>query len=463
MKKHVFFIGIGGTGLSAIARVLKEKGYSVSGSDLYISDLAKDLISFGIPVYEGHSADHLVGVDLVVRSSAIPENNPEIQEARRARIPVYKREDILAELMKDRIGIGVAGTHGKTTTTAMLATVLAGLQLDPSYIIGSVSKNLGNNAHFGLGDHFVIEADEYDRMFLGLPLTYSIITNLEHDHPDCYPTFSDYLLAFKAFSENLSPGGKLLCCHDDSGVQRLLQLLNPENILSYGTSEECDYQARNIRENNIGGYSFNVSKTSDDGIEELTEVKLKIPGLHNVLNSLSIIALTHQLGLDLQKSATFLGDFSGTSRRFEIVAEINQITLIDDYAHHPTEIQATLQAAKSRYPNRAIWAVWQPHTYSRTQILFNEFVNSFTDADHVIVSQIYASREKNDSFSASQLVEAMSHSDTRYITHLKDIEEYLFSNLKPGAVLLVFSAGDAIQINKNLKLRLAQKEKNHEL
>ena len=463
MKKHVFFIGIGGTGLSAIARVLKEKGYSVSGSDQYISDLAKDLISFGIPVYEGHSADHLVGVDLVVRSSAIPEENPEIQEARRARIPVYKREDILADLMKDTIGIGIAGTHGKTTTTAMLATVLVGLQLDPSYIIGSVSKNLGNNAHFGLGDHFVIEADEYDRMFLGLSLTYSIITNLEHDHPDCYPTFSDYLLAFKAFSENLRPGGKLLCCRDDFGVQRLLQLLHPENILTYGTSEDCDYQARNIRVNNVGGYSFNVIKTSGDGIEVLTEVELKIPGLHNVLNSLSIIALTHQLGLDVEKSATIMGDFSGTSRRFEIVAEINQITLIDDYAHHPTEIQATLQAAKSRYPNRSIWAVWQPHTYSRTQILFNEFVNSFTDADHVIVSQVYASREKNDSFSASQLVEVMVHNDTRYIANLEDIEDYLYSNLNPGAVLLVFSAGDAIQINKNLKSRLAQKEKNHEL
>jgi UDP-N-acetylmuramate--alanine ligase len=463
VKKNVFFIGIGGTGLSAIARVLKEKGYSVSGSDQYISDPAKDLISFGIPVYEGHSADHLVGVDLVVRSSAISEDNPEIQEARRAKIPVYKREDILADLMKDKVGIGIAGTHGKTTTTAMLATALAGLQLDPSYIIGSVSKNLGNNAHFGMGDHFVIEADEYDRMFLGLALTYSIITNLEHDHPDCYPTFSDYLLAFKAFSENLRPGGKLICCRDDFGVQRLLQLLNAENILTYGISEDCDYQARNFRMNTVGGYSFNAIKTSGDGIEVLTEVELKIPGLHNVLNSLSIIALTHQLGLDVEKSATLLGDFSGTSRRFEIVAEINQITLIDDYAHHPTEIQATLQAAKSRYPNRAIWAVWQPHTYSRTQILFNEFVNSFTDADHVIISQIYASREKNDNFSASQLVEAMSHSDTRYIAHLEDIEEYLFSNLKPGAVLLVFSAGDAIQINKNLKLRLAQKEKNHEL
>jgi len=463
VKKHVFFVGIGGTGLSAIARVLKEKGYAVSGSDQYLSDLAKDLISFGIPVYEGHSADHLVGVDLIIRSSAIPEDNPEIQEARRSRIPVYKREDILAELMKDKVGIGIAGTHGKTTTTAMLATTLVGLKLDPSYIIGSVSKNLGNNAHFGLGDHFVIEADEYDRMFLGLSLTHSIITNLEHDHPDCYPTFPDYLLAFKAFSENLLPGGKLLCCHDDSGIRRLLQLLAPENILTYGTSEDCDYQARNIKVNAVGGYSFNVNRTTDDGLEVLTEVELKIPGLHNVLNSLSIIALNHQLGLDVEKTATLLGEFLGTSRRFEIIAEINQITLIDDYAHHPTEIQATLQAAKSRYPNHSIWAVWQPHTYSRTLILFNEFVNSFADADHVIISQIYASREKNNNFSASQLVEAMSHPDTRYIAHLKDIEDYLYSNLKPGAVLLVFSAGDAIQINNNLKIRLVQKEINHEL
>lgn len=463
MKKHVFFIGIGGTGLSAIARVLKEKGYIVSGSDQQMSDLAKDLISSGITVYEGHSPDHLVGVDLVIRSSAIPEENVEVKAARQAKIPVYKRSDILGDLMSEKTGIGIAGTHGKTTTTAILATVLTELGLDPSYIIGSVSKNLGKNAHHGTGNYFVIEADEYDHMFLGLSPTYGIITNLEHDHPDCYPTFTDYFLAFKRFAEKINPEGALFCCLDDPGVQNLMNITSNKNILTYGTAPECDYQAKDIQTNLLGGYSYSVYKKSDGTSQKLVDVNLEIPGLHNVLNSLAIISLIHYAGLDVEKTASVLRKFSGTARRFEIVAEVNRITIIDDYAHHPTEIKATLQAAKSRYAGRKLWAVWQPHTYSRTMTLFEEFKNSFLDADHVIISQIYASREKNDAFSAAQIAEAMTHPDVKYIAKLEDITNYLYETLQPGDVLLVFSAGDATQVSSNLKRRLAQKEMNHEL
>ena len=463
MKKHVFFIGIGGTGLSAIARLLKEKGYIVSGSDQVISDLARELMANGITVYEGHSPDHLVGVDLVIRSSAIQEDNPEVKEARRARIPVYKRSDILGDLMKDKIGIAIAGTHGKTTTTAMMSTVLTGLGLDPSYIIGSVSRNLGNNAHYGLGDHFVIEADEYDRMFLGLSPAYAVITNLEHDHPDCFPTYADYLLAFKGFTEKLQSFGKLFCCLDDPGVQKLIPLISGEHILTYGTSQRCDYQAINIQTNEIGGYDFSVSHNINNEPHLLGYFQLTAPGLHNVMNALAVIGICHQLELDLEKVAILLKKFSGTSRRFEIVGEVDQITIIDDYGHHPTEIKVTLQAARSRYPDNQIWAVWQPHTYSRTQSLFDEFRNAFSSADHVIVSQIYASREINDQFSAAQIVEAMSHPDARYIAALQDISDYLFTNLKSEDVVIVFSAGDATQISKDLVLRLAQKEQENEL
>ena len=459
----MFFIGIGGTGLSAIARVLKEKGYIVSGSDQYLSDLAKNLIASGITVFEGHSPDHLVGVDLVIRSSAIPEDNIEVQAARNAKIPVYKRSDILSELMQDKTGIGVAGTHGKTTTTAIMATVLNGLGLDPSYIIGSVSKNLGKNAHYGDGEHFVIEADEYDRMFLGLSPTYGIITNLEHDHPDCFPTFNDYLMAFKAFAEKVAPKGKLLCCLDDPGVQKLMKIISGIEVLTYGTRSESDFQAIDIQPNQLGGYSFSVIFKDGNKLQELGRVDLEVPGLHNVLNALAVIGLIHQSGLDVDETRKILGEFCGTARRFEIVGMVNQITLIDDYAHHPTEIKATLQAAKSRYAGQKIWAVWQPHTYSRTLTLFNEFKNSFTDANHVIISQIYASREKNDSFSAAQITEAMNHPDARYIASLEDITSYLLSKLQAGDVLLVFSAGDANQITSNLKRSLVQKEINHEL
>ncbi|PKO06666.1 MAG: UDP-N-acetylmuramate--L-alanine ligase [Chloroflexi bacterium HGW-Chloroflexi-3] len=463
MKKHVFFIGIGGTGLSAIARLLQEKGHIVSGSDQQISDLARDLMLTGIPVYQGHSAEHLVGVDMVIRSSAIPDSNPEVQAAHAARIPVYKRSDILGELMKDQIGIAIAGTHGKTTTTAMISTMLQKLGLDPSYIIGSVAKNLGNNAHHGSGDYFVIEADEYDRMFLGLSPTIVVITNLEHDHPDCYPTFSDYLQAFKAFTEKVTPHGKVFVYREDAGTQKLLPIITHPTVLTYGTSTDCDYQAREIAPNRMGGYRFTIYQNTAQSSIRLMTVDLIVPGMHNVMNALVTLGVSHSLGLDLQSAANSLTEFSGTSRRFDILGEVNQITIIDDYAHHPTEIQATLQATKSRYPGRKIWAIWQPHTYSRTKILFDEFKNSFTQADHVIVSQIYASREKDDGFSSSQFVDAMQHPDARYIASLEDITAYLVENLSSGDVMLVFSAGDATQVSKDVLSRLTHKEKHHEI
>jgi UDP-N-acetylmuramate--alanine ligase len=463
MKQRVFFIGIGGTGMSAIARFLKEKGYAVSGSDQQISDLARDLISAGIPVYQGHAADHIAGVDLVIRSSAIPDSNPEVQAAHSAHIPVYKRSEILGELMKDQKGIAVAGTHGKTTTTAMIATMLQKMGLDPSYIIGSVSKNLGSNAHFGSGDYFVIEADEYDRMFLGLSPSIGVITNLEHDHPDCFPTFSDYLQAFKAFTEKIPSDGHVFLYREDAGNQKLLPLLTHPAIITYGKTPDCTYQAQDIQTNQIGGYRFNVYQNTQPAAEHLINLNLSVAGMHNVLNALAAIAVAHTLGLDLIAAAQALSEFSGTARRFDILGEVNQITIIDDYAHHPTEIRATLQAARSCYPNRSIWAVWQPHTYSRTKILFDEFTNSFDQADHVIVSQIYASREKDDGFSSEQVVAAMKHPDTHYIPSLDEISDYLVENLTSGAVMLVFSAGDATKISKNVLTRLTQKEMHNEI
>jgi len=454
MSKHVYFIGIGGTGLSAIARLLKEKGYAVSGSDQQISDVARDLISNGITVHEGHSAANLSGVDLVIRSSAINENNPEVQAAMAAKIPVYKRSDILGELMNDQKGIAVAGTHGKTTTTAMIATMLQKLELDPSYIIGSTAKNLGTNAHYGHGEFFVIEADEYDRMFHGLSPTIGVITNLEHDHPDCYPTFTDYLQAFKEFTQRIIPGGSLFIYNDDPGNLKLLPFLTTESILTYGTSVTSDYQAKNIVSNTSGGYSFDVHKST----EKLVSTHLQVPGLHNVMNALVTLAIAHHEGLNILSASQALSEFRGTSRRFDILGEVGKITIIDDYAHHPTEIQATLQAARTRYQGRKIWAIWQPHTYSRTKILFEEFSNSFSNADHVIVSQIYASREKDDGFSAAEVVKAMEHPDARYIPSLIEISDYLCEHLATGDVMLVFSAGDATQISKDVLSRLIQKE-----
>lgn len=458
MRNNVFFIGIGGTGLSAIARLLKEKGFMVSGSDLEISNLAQNLISEGITVYQGHKASHINGVDLVVRSSAIPDTNPEVQAALNLGIPVYKRSDILGELMQDQKGIAIAGTHGKTTTTAMIATMIAGLDLDPSYIIGSVSKNLGNNAHFGHGDYFVIEADEYDRMFLGLNPFIGVITNLEHDHPDCYPTEEDYQQAFLAFTQRISKDGFLFVCGDNPGIQTIIPSISSHRVFSYGLTEHCDYQATDMKLNKFGAYRFLVNYKNAYEKNTITEINLSVPGTHNILNALAAIAIAHQLQLDLKKSSQALTAFTGTARRFELVGEVKGITIIDDYAHHPTEIKATLQAARMRYPDKKIWAVWQPHTFSRTKTLFNEFINCFTEADHVIISQVYASREKDDGFSAESVAQAMDHEDVQYIPSLKDISNYLVKSLSPGDVLLVFSAGDAIQVTKGVYSRLSQKE-----
>ncbi|PKO16944.1 MAG: UDP-N-acetylmuramate--L-alanine ligase [Chloroflexi bacterium HGW-Chloroflexi-10] len=458
MRKHVFFIGIGGYGLSAIARLLKEKGYVVSGSDSQLTDLALDLRKNGVTVYEGHHPDHLVAVDIVVRSSAISDDNPEVQAAHIKGIPVMKRSDFLGEIMQGYIGIGVAGTHGKTTTTAMIAWMLAALDQEPTYIIGGVSKNLGNNAHAGAGKYFVIEADEYDRMFLGLSPTMAVITNIEHDHPDCFPTALDYQMAFHGYCQRVQPQGFILACGDDAGVKKLIGMVKNKRIITYGIEPGNDYQAVDITVNAIGGHNFSLVHHMPTGEKVLTSVELQVPGRHNVRNASAAIAIAHQANQNIQRAARVLRQFTGTGRRFEILGEARGITIIDDYAHHPTEIETTLEGARSRYPQRKIWVVWQPHTFSRTQTLFEAFCNAFSLADHVIVSEIFASREQSTGFSAAQVVEAMHHPSARFIPTLPEITQFLIDNLHEQDVLLVLSAGNANQISRELLAHLSKQE-----
>jgi len=449
----VHFIGIGGSGLSAIARLLLERGDTVTGSDRTLSPFAVELQKAGARVYIGHHPRNLTGADYVVRSSAIPDDNPEVNAARLAKIPVYKRADFLGQLMADKTGIAVAGTHGKTTTTAMIAWVLTELQRDPSFIVGSTMKNLGVNAHAGQGNTFVIEADEYDRMFLGLKPRIEIVTSLEHDHPDCYPTFEDMFTAFESFVDLLPADGTLIVCADDSGAASLINQARKAGkaVVGYAIQGEMTImsptwiQARTLETNSLGGYRFQVLSNLSDANTSMT-VDLQVPGEHNVRNALAALAVTELLGLSTQQAAEALANFSGTGRRFEIRGEANGVTVIDDYAHHPTEIRATLAAARARYPGRRIWAVWQPHTYSRTQTLFAEFSRAFKDADEVIVSEVYASREPLQEFTSAEIVSAMPHASARYIGTLKEISHYLIKQLKPGDVLLVLSAGDANQI-----------------
>jgi UDP-N-acetylmuramate--alanine ligase len=442
--QRVHFIGIGGSGLSAIARLLAEDGWPVTGSDRALSPLAADLMKLGIPVAIGHTAQNIQGADLVVRSSAVPDGNPEVQAALAAGIPVLKRADFLGRLMQGKTGIAVAGTHGKTTTTAMLAWMLTRLGLDPSYIIGGVSKNLSSNAHAGRGDTFVIEADEYDRMFLGLNPRLAVVTFLEHDHPDCFPSMADYRAAFGEFIARLKPGGTLLACADNYEAAALVSRVPTGcTARTYGLTCPSDYCAQDLRPNSLGGFSFEARRSGG----KLAGLDLQVPGQHNASNALAALAVAHVLNLPLGPAAAALNEFSGTGRRFELIGEPAGIAIIDDYAHHPTEIRATLAAARARYPRRRIWVVWQPHTYSRTRTLQAEFLNAFKDADQVLVTEIYAAREVAEGYSAAQIVPHLSHPAARFLPTLEENEGYLIHHLQPGDVLLVLSAGDADRIS----------------
>jgi UDP-N-acetylmuramate--alanine ligase len=391
-----------------------------------------------------------------------------------------KRAEFLGQLTAGRRSIAVAGTHGKTTTTAMIAWMLAALGQDPSFIIGGIAANLGSNAHAGRGPFFVIEADEYDRMFLGLQPEIEVVTNVEHDHPDCYPTPEDFYQAFLAFVQRLpAAGGVLLACADDPGAARLLEEAAARGYQSrsYGIRDQgavnsdqglgtrdqgsgFDYEGRNLARNEVGGFSFEFVKQSQlagsespvPNPESRIPISLPVPGRHNVRNALAALGVADLLGLSLQEAALALREFRGTGRRFEVLGDVAGITFVDDYAHHPTEIRATLAAARARYPGRRIWAVWQPHTYSRTRMFSADFARSFEDADRVVVTEIYAAREAApvEGFSTRQVVEKMQHPAAHFAPDLTQAEEYLLAHLLPGDVLLVLSAGDADQINTHL-------------
>ncbi len=475
--KSVHFIGIGGSGLSAIARLLLERGWKVSGSDRSLSPLARELAAAGANVTEGHAAQNVQGAEIVVRSSAIPDDNVEVLAAQAAGIPVLKRAEFLGQLLKNQLTIAVAGTHGKTTTTSMIAWLLTRLELDPSYIIGGTAKNLGDrNAHAGKGRMFVIEADEYDRMFLGLDPDVIVVTYLEHDHPDCYPTPQDYFGAFREFIQLLRPGGVLLVSHDHADARRLVAEIPKDTLpLTYGTHVAADYTAENMLANQRGGFDYDaVWHPEHDQAVPLARVSLQVPGEHNVRNSLAALAVVHQvlppenLADQVKQAALALSEYSGTGRRFEVKGEANGIMVIDDYAHHPTEIQATLAAARARYPERRIWAVWQPHTYSRTRALLADFARSFENADQVVVTEVYAAREKAadfNNFSAAQAAAVIQQEapqrNVQFVPTLEEVRQELLHQLRPGDVLLVLSAGDADQVSAQVLASLQERNGSH--
>ena len=441
----VHIVGIGGAGMSAIAAVLIERGYRVSGSDQYESDVTRSLRDHGAEVFIGHRAENIGEAQMLVASSAIREDNVELVAARAHGIPVNKRARFLGWLMQGARGVAVAGAHGKTTTTAMIAQILLGDGRDPRFIVGGAITAIGKAAHAGRDPEFVIEADEYDRMFLGLTPMIEVITNVEHDHPDYYPTFDDMLEAFRAFVGLLPQEGLLVACGEDPAA-RALARASSRSVL-YGFRPALDWHATDIRPNNAGGSDFIAHRLG----ESLGLVRLRVPGKHNVLNALAALATTDALGVPFSRAQDALADFRGVGRRFDVRGEVNGVTIVDDYGHHPTEIKATLSGARTRYPGQPIWAVFQPHTYSRTQTLLSQFATAFVDADHVIVTAIYASRERNTlGISNATVVAAMNHPDARAIDSLGDVAAYLRQHIQPGDVVITFSAGDANKVSEAL-------------
>lgn len=466
MKVHL--VGIGGIGLSAIARVLHGRGFSVSGSDQHSTELTRALTSEGIVIYAGHHAEWVSDSDLVVLSSAVPPDNPEAREARRRGVTVVKREQILGELTAGTITIAVAGTHGKTTTSAMIAWILTEAGVDPTFIVGGVLQNLGTNARSGAGPHFVIEADEYDRAFLGLRPHVAVITTLEHDHPDCYPTLEDMRLAFGQFADRVADSGLLIVCGDDTQA-RDLGMINTglgRRVQSYGLERKWDWWAEG---SHLGaGALFEVGRSSakSNGTEgqksrRLGSCALQVPGYHNVLNALAALAASAEAGVDFDTAASALTRFRGTARRFEVKGHVAGITVVDDYAHHPTEIRATLAAAHIKYPGRPIWAVFQPHTYSRTAALVGEFGPALATADHVIVTAIYAARERDTlGMSGQVIVDRIppGHPDARYMETLERAKETLLQEVRPGDLVITLGAGDAYLVGDQLLVELGNRE-----
>ncbi len=452
--KRVHFVGIGGAGLSAIARVLMEQGAEVSGSDLALSPVAEALARDGARVLTGHRAENVDGADLVIASSAVPASNVELQAAQATGIPVLKRPQILGQMMNGRMGVAVAGTKGKTTTTAMLVSILLAAGRDPTFVVGGVIEGLETNARAGKEPLFIVEADEYDRTFLSLTPRVAVVTNVEHDHPDCYPTFADFRAVFDEFAALIPDDGLLVLGWDDPAARELGQRRQAAGaaVTFFGLEEGAEWRAEDVRPNFAGGVDFLATRTG--AVRGL--VRLRLPGAHNARNAVAALAVADFLGVSMHVARSALTEFRGVGRRFEVKGEIGGVVVVDDYAHHPTAVRATLQAAQQRFRRRKLWAVWQPHTYSRTRALLGDFARSFDEADHVILLPIYAARETDTlGVSSADVAAEMQHADVRCARSLDEALVWVGTEVQPGDVVLTLGAGDGHLVGKWLLELLA--------
>ncbi len=453
--RRVHFVGVGGTGMNGIAEVLANQGFDVSGSDLQESRATRHLRKLGVKVFIGHNAAQVEGVDVLVVSTAVPEDNPELVQAREARIPVVPRAEMLAELMRFKRGIAVAGTHGKTTTTSLAASLLAEAGMDPTFVIGGVVNAWGSNARLGQGEYLLAEADESDGSFLLLQPTIALITNIDRDHLENYENSFEHLKkAFLEFLHHLPFYGAAILCIDDPEVEALVPHVS-RAVVTFGLSESADIRATDLRQDGRN-MSFKVQLPQ---ASEPFDVTINLPGIHNVRNALGAIAVAWEIGLDVEAVVDCLREFKGVGRRFAEIGELSfgngKVRAIEDYGHHPSEIEATITAARQGWPQKRIVAVFQPHRYTRTADLFDEFSRVLSAADIVVLTDIYSAGEESiegiDSAALCSSIRARGKVDPVLIPNVSELRTNLPALLKDGDLVLLMGAGSIGQVAQELR------------
>lgn len=445
--KKIHFIGIGGAGMSGIAEVLHNLGFKITGSDIQENEVTKHLEEIGIKIYYGHHPDHVDDADLVVISTAVKEDNIEVQKAREKQIPVIRRALMLAELTRIKYSIAVSGAHGKTTTTSMIADVLAKGGLDPTVIVGGVIKGLKSGAKLGHSDFLVVEADESDMSFLHLFPTIVVITNIDLEHLDCYGDLNNIKKAFIQFSENVPFYGAVVANIDDRNTVEILPSIERRKI-TYGFALAADVYAKDIkRGNSFSEFSVYYKKS------KIGDVRLNVPGIHNIKNALAAVAVGLELGIDTPHIIAGLQEFKGVARRFEIKGKKNDIIIVDDYGHHPNEIIETLKTARDFHSGRIV-VIFQPHRYTRTYYLHEQFGTAFFNADLLIITEIYPAGEKPiEGVTAKLIYDAVKkygHKNALYIPELSNAVEFLKKELKPGDMLLTIGAGNIYKVGDEI-------------
>ena len=457
--RKIHFIGIGGIGMSGIAEVLLNLGYYISGSDLRASDITQRLGAMGAEIYLGHAAGNLRDVDVVVTSSAVKSDNPEVAEALRRLIPVIPRAEMLAELMRMKYGIAVAGTHGKTTTTSMVATVLCHGDLDPTAVIGGRLDAFGSNAKLGQGKFLVAEADESDGSFLKLSPTIAIVTNIDADHLDYYRDLDEIKETFVEFINKIPFYGRAILCLDDKNIQSIIPQVR-KRFTTYGFSAQADFQASEVEH-----HALQTSFAVDYCGQRLGRISFQMPGDHNVLNALAATAAAMELGLNFETVADGFKNFGGVQRRFQIKDEVAGVMIVDDYGHHPAEIKATLNAARKGWERRII-TIFQPHRYSRTAALFDDFTTAFYETDQLIVMDIYAAGEEPiagiSAESLSAQISGHGHKGVHYFAERDKVIEYLLANAQAGDIVITMGAGNVWQIGEEFAKRLHDRTQKQE-